>query len=64
MLDAIKSIQESFSEMQMSEFAWERGSTGYSNIHSFITKRYPELTDYRINLIQKVFKADCEIYGW
>lgn len=64
MLQIIQTLQERFSESILSEFAWDKNSIGYESILIHIQNHENDFTDSDVELIRKVFKRDCEIYGW
>ena len=64
MINTIKELDNRFSETQLSEFAHDDLSTGYSNVVSFLQNNENDYTIKDVELIRKVVQRDCEIFGW
>lgn len=64
MLDAIKQLENRFSETMLSEFAHEENSIGYNQVIIYLQNHESDFTESDLQLIRQVVKRDCEIYGW
>lgn len=64
MLEAIKQLENRFSETMLSEFAHEENSIGYNQVINYLQNHESNFTESDLQLIRQVVKRDCEIYGW
>lgn len=64
MIDAIKQLEDRFSETILSEFAHEENSISYNLVITYLQNHESDFTESDLKLIRQVVKRDCEIYGW